>query len=79
MEGIATHRVAKKGKIDDAIAAFRYGIKMNPDDETLYLNLGRIYVTVGERDQTRAVLAQLLDRKPGSAVATKALTELEGH
>jgi hypothetical protein len=48
-----------------------------PFDETLYLNLGRIYVTMGERDQARAVLTQLLEREPGNAIATKGLAELE--
>ena len=41
---------AKTGQPNDAIAAFRYGMKMNPDDDELYLNLARIYVTMGERE-----------------------------
>jgi FimV-like protein len=68
---------AKMGQPDDSIAAFRYGIKMNPDDDELYLNLARIYVTMGEREKARAVLNQLLEQKPGNAIATKALGELE--
>jgi FimV-like protein len=65
------------GKKDDSIAAFRYGIQMDADDDQLYLNLARIYVTMGERDQARAVLNQLMERKPGNRTATKALAELE--
>ncbi len=70
---------AKLGQPNDAIAAFRYGIRTNPDDDELYLNLARIYVTMGQRDKARAVLNQLLERKPGNATATKALAELEAR
>ena len=67
---------AKLGQTNDAIAAFQYGIDVSPDDETLYLNLGRIYVTSGKVEQAREVITRLLDRKPGNAIATKALAEL---
>jgi tetratricopeptide (TPR) repeat protein len=68
---------AKIGQPNDAIAAFRYGIKTNPDDDELYLNLARIYVTMGARDKARAVLEELMERKPGNAIAARALRELE--
>ena len=70
---------AKTGQPNDAIAAFRYGIGMNPDDDELYLNLARIYVTMGEREKARSVLNELMERKPGNAIATKALRELEAR
>jgi tetratricopeptide (TPR) repeat protein len=70
---------AKMGKAEDSIAAFRYGIKTNPDDEELYLNLARVYVTMSERDKARAVLNSLLEQKPGSAIAIKALGELDAR
>jgi FimV-like protein len=70
---------AKMGQPNDSIAAFRYGIKMNPDDDELYLNLARIYVTMGEREKARAVLNELMERKPGNATARKALGELEAR
>ena len=70
---------AKMGQPNDSIAAFRYGIKMNPDDDELYLNLARIYVTMGQRDKARAVLNELMEQKPGSAIARKALGELEAR
>jgi tetratricopeptide (TPR) repeat protein len=70
---------AKMGETNNSIAAFRYGMQASPDDEQLYLNLARIYVTMGEREQAKTVLNQLLERKPGNAVASKALSELEGR
>jgi tetratricopeptide (TPR) repeat protein len=70
---------ARMGQQADSVAAFRYGLQVDPDDEQLYLNLARIYVTMGEREQARAVLNQLMDRKPGNAVAAKALNQLEGR
>ena len=70
---------AKMGKRNDSIAAFRYGIEKVPDNEALYLNLGRVYITMDQREQARGVLNQLLQRKPGNALALKALAELEGR
>jgi tetratricopeptide (TPR) repeat protein len=70
---------AKMGKPNDSIAAFRYGIKMNPDDDELYLNLARVYVTMAEREKARAVLNALMEQKPGNAIATKALGELDAR
>jgi tetratricopeptide (TPR) repeat protein len=70
---------AKIGQPNDAVAAFRYGIKTNPDDDELYLNLARIYVTMGARDKARSVLEELMERKPGNAIASKALRELEAR
>jgi FimV-like protein len=63
-------------KVDDALAAFRYGIEVTPDNETLYLNLARVYVRSGDRAKARGILQQLLTRKPDSTVARKALGEL---
>jgi FimV-like protein len=54
-------------------------MQASPDDEQLYLNLARIYVTMGEREQAKTVLNQLMERKPGNAIAARALSELEGR
>jgi len=70
---------AKLGQANDSIAAFRYGISVDPDDEQLYMNLARIYVTTGQRDQATALLRQLMERKPGNALAARALRDLEGR
>ncbi len=64
------------GQPDDAIAAFRYGIQVAPDDEMLYLNLARVHIQMGRRESARDVMRQLLERKPGSAIAQRALKEL---
>jgi Flp pilus assembly protein TadD len=64
-------------KPNDAIAAFRYGLEVAPHDETLYLNLARVYVRQGDRAKAREVLRRLQAQKPDSAVARKALSELE--
>jgi Flp pilus assembly protein TadD len=64
---------------DDAVAAFRYGIEVAPGDETLYLNLARVYVRQGDRVKAREVLRLLQTHKPESAVARKALHELEAR
>jgi len=64
-------------KQDDAVAAFRYGIEVAPDDEMLYMNLARVYARAGDRSRARDVLHEWLSRKPNSAVALKALRDLE--
>ena len=66
-------------KVDDALAAFRYGIEVAPDNEMLYLNLARFYARSGDRAKARDILQQLLARKPQSTVAGKALQELAEH
>lgn len=66
----------ERRQFNDAIAAFEYGIRVAPDDDTLYMNLGRIYVQLGERERARAVMERLLERKPSSLRARRALEEL---
>jgi hypothetical protein len=50
---------------------------MVPQDDLLYMNLGRAYVTLGDRAKAREVMLRLLEQKPGNAAATKALRDLE--
>jgi TolA-binding protein len=69
----------KMGRVDDAVAAFQYGIQAAPEDETLYLNLARIYAQRGELDKARVTMQSLVERKPGSEVAKKALRELDAR
>jgi tetratricopeptide (TPR) repeat protein len=65
--------------MSDAIAAFEYGIRVAPDDDILYLNLGRTYTQQGNIEKARQVMQRLLDRKPDSATARHALEELSGR
>ncbi len=69
----------QSGKVNDAIAAFEYGIRVSPNEDILYLNLGRTYTSLGQFDKARAVMHELLDRKPKSVVAQRALQDLEGR
>ncbi|MGH9618296.1 MAG: FG-GAP-like repeat-containing protein, partial [Bryobacteraceae bacterium] len=69
----------RQGKINDAIAAFQYGIRVAPDKDILYLNLGRTYVQMGQVARARQVMRQLLNRKPDSQTARRALQELSGR
>ena len=70
---------AELGQSNDAIAAFRYGIEVAPEDDELYLNLGRLYVQMGDREKARDLMRQLLAKKPGDAVAARALRELDSR
>ena len=68
---------ANTGKVDDAIAAFQYGVDVAPKDETLRLNLARLWVQRGSRDKASEVLRDFLRRSPGNATAERALRALE--
>jgi TolA-binding protein len=50
-----------------------------PDQDILYLNLGRAYVRTGQIEKARGVMQQLLERQPDNATARHALEELSGH
>jgi tetratricopeptide (TPR) repeat protein len=67
----------RAGQLNDAIAALRYGIEVAPDEESLYLNLGSLYVSMDNRDAARQVIERLLARKPASPLALRALRELD--
>ncbi len=69
----------QQSKINDAIAAFEYGIQVAPNEDILYLNLGRMYTRMGNVEKARQVMHELLDRKPESITARRALQELEGR
>ncbi len=69
----------QQGKPNDAIAAFEYGINAAPQDEMCYINLGRIYTQQGKLDRARQLMQQLLEHKPDSATAKRALQELSGR
>ena len=69
----------KIGQRNDAIAAFEYGIKEAPDEEILYLNLGRLYANERNWEGAAGAMRRLLERKPGNAVALKALHDLEAR
>jgi tetratricopeptide (TPR) repeat protein len=69
----------KQGKMNDAVEAFSYGIRVAPDDDILYLNLGRAFIRMGNVERARAVMQQLLDRKPDNQIARHALQELSGR
>ena len=70
---------SQQGKMNDAIAAWTYGIKVAPDEDILYLNLGRAYVGLGSNDKARVTMQQLLERNPENATAQRALQELSGR
>lgn len=69
--------LVRTGREAQAIAVLEEGIRNNRTDETLYLNLGRIHVARGDRERARQLMRRLLELKPDSQVAAKALRDLE--
>jgi len=47
-----------------------------PDDDSVYLNLARVWVRVGNFEKARNTMRALLARKPNDTAALKALAEL---
>jgi tetratricopeptide (TPR) repeat protein len=70
---------SQMGQTQDAVAAFEYGIQVAPREEVLYMNLGRVYVKTGQRAKAREVMLKLLEQRPDSTAAAKALRELESR
>jgi tetratricopeptide (TPR) repeat protein len=67
----------RAGQLNDAIAALRYGIEVAPAEESLYLNLASLYVSMDDHDAARQAIERLLARKPASPLALRALRELD--
>jgi len=57
--------------------AFRYSIRVVPDEDILYMNLSRTSLRTGDREKARDVMRELLDRKLGNRLVKQALRELE--
>jgi hypothetical protein len=55
----------------------RYGIEVVPSEESFYLNLASLYVSMDNRDAARQTIERLLTRRPESARAVQALRELD--
>jgi tetratricopeptide (TPR) repeat protein len=69
----------KLGQANNAIAAFRYGTEVAPDEEAFYLNLASLYMASANRESARTVMLSLLARHPDSPRAKQALRELESR
>jgi tetratricopeptide (TPR) repeat protein len=69
----------RAGQTNDAIAAWRYGIGVAPNEESFYLNLAGVYLATSNRESARAVIEALLSRHPASAKGRQALRELESR
>jgi len=65
------------GKLNDAIAAFQYVIQVNPNNETMSLNLARACARAGDNVKAREVLSLFLARQD-SAQARTLLQQLGG-
>ncbi len=61
---------------DEAVASFQKCIEMAPGFEQAYLNLARVYVIEGDGGKAREVLKDLLARRPDSAAAKQAISQL---
>ena len=70
---------ASNRKPEEAIAALRYGINVAPGNDSFYLTLANVYAGLNNIEAARSVIELLLERKPGSEDARKALREFESR
>ena len=68
---------ASRGDLNNAIAAFRYGLEVAVDEDDLYLNLARTYMRMGARETAKQVIEKWIERKPHSEKALQALRAVE--
>ena len=69
----------KLNQVNDAVAAFQYGIEVSPESAILYINLAKIYAQTGEREKAKQAVRRLLEREPRNETAQKILRELESQ
>ena len=63
--------------LKNAVAAFRYGVQVAPEDETLNLNLAKALLDSGAREQARQVVQSWVARNPQNQTALRALHALD--
>ncbi|WP_231376846.1 XrtA/PEP-CTERM system TPR-repeat protein PrsT [Thioalkalivibrio sp. AKL12] len=64
------------GRIDEARAAFREGVALDPDDVSVAMNLAGLELQVGNRGAAREVLEGIQERHPGHARSAQRLASL---
>jgi len=60
----------------EALALFQECIRVAAHFDQPYLNLAKLYVGIGERQKAQEILRQLLELRPGHAIAQKMLDQL---
>ena len=69
--------ISKSERFDDAIAAFRCGLKAQGDLDEVYLNLGLSLRTVGQFEEAREAFRSALALDPDYDAAKAALADVE--
>ncbi|MFQ5561140.1 MAG: tetratricopeptide repeat protein, partial [Nitrospinota bacterium] len=66
----------KQGRWSDAISEYENSLKINPNDEVLYYNMGKAYLEGGDVDQAANCFRKALLIDPGFTEATEELEKL---
>jgi tetratricopeptide (TPR) repeat protein len=69
----------KKGLLEEAMSNYLKAISIDPNDEVLYYNLGRVYYEKGNYDQAVEQLRSALAQKPGFKEAQEFLTKIQSQ
>lgn len=67
----------KKGMMDEAITNYLKAIEIDPSDEVLYYNLGRVYYEQGDSEKAIGQLKSAIEVKPDFKEAQDFLSKLE--
>jgi choline-sulfatase len=68
--------LARQGKAEPAIAAFRTEIRLQPDLLSPYTNLALLYALIGETQEVGPLLKQMVDTNPTPAAHAEAVRAL---
>jgi tetratricopeptide (TPR) repeat protein len=66
---LAGRRLFAAGRLDEAIAAYREAIRLNPSYDTAYYNMGIALMSKGLREEAMAAYRQVLHLKPDNVDA----------
>ena len=67
----------KQGKLDDALAAFRQTVLVNPKESDAYFEMGAIYQQRGDRARALAAYQKAVEISPDDADYQRALAALD--
>ncbi|MBF0526367.1 MAG: tetratricopeptide repeat protein [Deltaproteobacteria bacterium] len=67
----------RQGKYREALNQYRSALKVSPDDENIYFNIGQVFILMKDFDQAKKAFHQALKIYPSFAEAKQMITSLE--
>ena len=71
--------LARAGQLEEAVAALKHGIRMEPYSPSLYKSLALRYITLKQYPQAKETLERHIERFPEDDFVRGLLAQVEGH